>query len=450
MQELREHLELQFSTTHALPPQNVEAEEAILGGILLDPNAIARIIDILPPEAFYMVAHRELYKAAVDLHGAGKPTDLIHISDWISSRGLISTTGGEEKLAQLVESTVSSVNIDRFAMLVVDKWKRRQIIQSGHEIVQLGYETSEPLEEVLNASEQKLFEISHKRTDDSTQELGDTLFSCFANIELLSSGKKMAGLASGFYDLDAMTGGFSREDLIIVAGRPSMGKTSIALGIARHVANNEPVVIFSLEMSKEQLGNRYLSSESGIPSEKLRNGQLNDADWVELSRAIGTLGELPITINDSKTITPTQMASICRQVAIEKGGLGMVLIDYVQLMGEGNDNRVQEIAKLSRQLKQMAGELNVPVVLLSQLSREVEGRNNKRPISKDLRDSGSLEQDADLILMLYRDEYYNPNTPDRGIAEVIITKHRNGPVGTVKLLFDAELTSFKNLAQKRF
>lgn len=450
MQELKEQLDIQFSGAPKLPPQSVDAEEAILGGILLDPEAITRIVDILPTQAFYISTHQEIYKAAVALHGEGKPTDLIHLSDWLYTHNLLTKVGGTSKLAQLVENTVSAINVDRYAALVLDKWKRRQLIHAGNEIVQLGYETSEPLDEVLNASEQKLFDISHTRSDDSTQELSDTLMSCFGNIEQLSSGERQGGLPSGFYDLDAMTGGFSRSDLIIVAGRPSMGKTSIAIQIARHVANTEPVVIFSLEMSKEQLGNRYLSSESGISSEKLRSGQLTPADWSELSSAVGILSQLPITINDSSCITPTQMASICRQVVIEKGGLGMVVIDYVQLMGDGSDNRVQELSKISRQLKLMAKELNVPVVLLSQLSREVEGRTSKRPVNKDLRDCGSLEQDADLIAMLYRDEYYNPNTPDRGIAEVLITKHRNGPVGTVKLLFDAELTKFKNLAQRGF
>lgn len=449
MRELKEHLELQFSAAPTLPPQNVEAEEAVLGGILLDPNAIARVADFLRPEAFYILAHQEIYKAAIALHTQGQPTDLIHVSNWIRDRAMMTKTGGDCKLAELVDRTVSAVNVDRHALLVVDKWKRRQLIQAGNEIVQLGYETAEPLEEVLNQSEQKLFGISQARKDNNTQELGSTLMSCYSNIELLSTGEKQAGLPSGYYDLDAMTGGFSRSDLIIIAGRPSMGKTAMALSVARHVANTDPVVIFSLEMNKEQLGNRLLSSESGVSSELLRSGRLEPSHWDSLSRALGALAQLPIVINDASLISPTQMASIARQVAIEKGGLGMVVIDYVQLMGDGNDsNRVQELSKISRQLKQMAGELNVPVILLSQLSREVESRTNKRPINKDLRDCGGLEQDADLILMLYRDEYYNPNTPERGIAEVILTKQRNGPVGTVKLLFDAELTKFKNLAKK--
>lgn len=451
MQEIREHLELQFSAAHALPPQNVEAEEAILGGILLDPNAIARVADTLRPEVFYILAHQEIYKACLALHTQGQPTDLICVSNWIRDHGMMTKTGGDSKLAELLDRTVAAVNIDRYAQLVVDKWKRRQLIQSGNEIVELGYKVEEPLEEVLNQSEQKLFAISHTRSDANTQELGSTLVDCFNNIEMLSTGEKQAGLPSGFYDLDAMTGGFSRSDLVIIAGRPSMGKTAIACQIARHVADSEPVVIFSLEMSKQQLGNRYLSSESGVSSERLRSGKLDPEQWDALSRAMGTLASLPIVINDANLISPTQMASVARQVAIEKGGLGLIVIDYVQLMGDGNDsNRVQELSKISRQLKQMAGELNVPVILLSQLSRDVEGRNNKRPINKDLRDCGGLEQDADLILMLYRDEYYNPDTTDRGIAEAIITKHRNGPVGTVKLLFDAELTKFKSLAQPQW
>lgn len=451
MDEIREHLELQFSASaaNALPPQNVDAEEAILGGILLDPEAMERVADVLRPEAFYIFAHQEIFKACIALHTKKQPTDLIHVSNWIRDNGLMTKTGGDSKLAELVDRTVSAVNIDRHAMLVADKWRRRRLIQAGNEIVQLGYDTAQSLDDVLNEAEQKLFEISHARTDENTQDLSSTLVNCFTSIEMLSTGEKEPGIPSGYYDLDEMIGGFSRTDLIIVGGRPSMGKTAIALGIARHVANNDPVLIFSLEMSKEQLGNRLLSSESGIKSERMRSGKLEPDDWDSLSRALGTLSALPVVINDSTLLSPTQMASVARQVAIEKGGLGMILIDYVQLMGSGGeDNRVQELSKISRDLKTMAKELNVPVVALSQLSREVETRTNKRPMSKDLRESGALEQDADVILMLYRDEYYNPNTPDRGIAEVIITKHRNGPVGTVKLLFDAELTRFKNLAQR--
>jgi replicative DNA helicase len=349
----------------------------------------------------------------------------------------------------LVDNTVSSINIDRYALLVRDKWQRRCLIQAGNEIVQLGYDTSQELDEVINSSEQKVFGLSNQVLNPSATDLGDTLVTCFHNIEQIASGQSLAGVASGFYDLDAMTGGFGRGDLVIVAGRPSMGKTAIATQIARHVTNDQPAVLFSLEMSKEQLGNRFLSSESGVPSERLRTGQLQEKDWINLSSALGMLGSLPVVINDQKTITVSQMSSIARQAAIQKGGLGLIVVDYLQLMGEGKDNnRVQELSRITRQLKIMAGELNVPVIALSQLSREVEGRTNKRPQMSDLRESGSIEQDADLVVMLYRDEYYNPNTPDRGIAEVIISKHRNGPTGTVKLLFDGCLTKFKNLAQR--
>jgi replicative DNA helicase len=450
MQELKEHLEARFSAEYTLPPQNVEAEEAVLGGILLDPDAMARIVDILPSEAFYVTAHKEIYKGALALHLAGRPTDLMHVSTWIHDHHLSDRTGGDNKLAQLLERTVSAINIDRYALLLLDKWQRRRLIQAGNEIVRLGYETTQELDEVINASEQKVFALSHQSKQSSVAELGDTLITCLKKIEQISSGQEIAGLPSGFYDLDAMTGGFGRGDLVVVAGRPSMGKTAIATQVARHVANTEPVVIFSLEMSKEQLGNRLLSGESGVPSEKLRTGRIEANDWISLSNATAVLGSLPVVINDQKNITVSQMASIARQISIQKGGLGMVLVDYVQLMGDSKDNRVQELSRITRQLKIMAGELNVPVVLLSQLSREVESRTNKRPTMSDLRESGSIEQDADLILMLYRDEYYNPSTPDRGIAEVIISKHRNGPTGTVKLLFDGEITQFKNLAQKGF
>jgi replicative DNA helicase len=451
MQELKQQLEAQFSSAPMLPPQNVEAEEAVLGGILLDPGAIARVADLLPPDAFYIAAHKEIYKAALALYHAGRPTDLLHLSTWVFDHHLSDKIGGNNKLAELVDRTVSAINIDRYAALLLDKWQRRRLIHAGNEIVQLGYDTSRELEEVTNESEQKVFALSRQsQNNTATSDLCDTIASCYGRIEQISSGQTAPGIPSGFYDLDAKTGGFGRGDLIVVAGRPAMGKTAFATGCARNVADKEPTLIFSLEMSKEQLGDRFLSTESGVPSERMRTGKLQDNDWAALSDALGTLASLPVVINDQSIITVAQMASIARQVSIDKGGLGMVLIDYVQLMGEGKDNRVQELSRITRQLKIMAKELKVPVILLSQLSREVETRTNKRPMMSDLRESGSIEQDADIVLMLYRDEYYNPNTPDRGIAELIIAKHRNGPTGTIKLLFDSEVTQFKNLAQKGF
>jgi len=434
--------------SNSLPPQNIDAEESILGGILLDPEAIGRVADLLVAEAFYINDHKEIYKAALAVHNQGKPTDLMSVTTWLYDHELLEKVGGQSKLAQLVDRTVSAVNIDRFAALVMDKYLRRQLIEAGNEIVQLGYETSLELETVLDQSEQKIFGLTQKRPQQGLVLISDTLIQTFKEIESRHQDTALPGLPSSFYDLDAMTGGFQRSDLIIIAGRPSMGKTSFAVGMARNIAENLPVAIFSLEMSKEQLVQRLLASEAGIESNYLRTGRISQNQWGALSHALGTLSELPIYIDDTANQTVMQMRSQVRRLLAEKGGkLGLVLIDYLQLMeGSGSENRVQELSRITRSLKGLARELNVPVIALSQLSRGVEARTNKRPMMSDLRESGAIEQDSDLIIMLYRDEYYNENTPDRGIAEIIITKHRNGPTGVVKLLFDPQFTRFRNLA----
>lgn len=433
-----------------LPPQNIDAEEAILGGILLDPEAINRVLETLKPEAFYIKAHQEIYQAAVELHERHKPTDLMNVVAWLRDRDLLEKVGGTTKLAQLVERTVSAVNIDALAALVVDKYVRRQLIKAGNEIVQLGFQATESLETVLDSSEQKIFQLTQTRPQEGLIPVSDTLIHTFQEIEIRNQEVSLPGVTCNFYDLDAMTGGFQPSDLIIVAGRPSMGKTSFVINIARNIAeiHKLPVAVFSLEMSNEQLVQRMLSTEAGVESNRLRSGRLAQNEWSVLSRAIGVLSELPIYIDDTANMTVMQMRSLSRRLQSERGGkLGLIVIDYIQLMEGSGDNRVQELSKITRSLKGLARELNCPVIALSQLSRGVEARNNKRPMMSDLRESGSIEQDADLVIMLYRDEYYHEDTPDRGVAEAIVTKHRNGPTGTVKLLFDPQYTRFRNLAQ---
>ncbi len=435
-----------------LPPQNVEAEEAILGGILLDPEAMGRIYDHLSPEAFSLEAHRIIYRAATFLHTQGKPTDLMSVTTWLADHNCLEKVGGTNKLVQLVDRTVSAVNIDQYAALVMDKYLRRKLINAGYKITDLGFKTAVELPIILDQAEQEVFSITQERPAQGLVPISDTLIHTFQDIENRQEGQVLPGLLCDFYDLDAMTGGFQRSDLIIVAGRPSMGKTAICLSIAHNIANRYklPIAIFSLEMSKEQLVQRLLASEAGIESNYLRSGRISQNQWESLSRAIGNLSELPIFIDDAANITVTEMRSQARRLQAENGGeLGLVLIDYLQLMEGGGDNRVQELSKITRSLKGLARELNVPVIALSQLSRSVEARTNKRPMMSDLRESGSLEQDADLVIMLYREEYYMPDTPDRGIAEVIISKHRNGPTGTVKLLFDSQFTRFRNLASPK-
>lgn len=443
--------ELNFQASErSLPPQNVEVEEAILGGILLDPEAIGRVIDLLSSEAFYIPAHQEIYKAALALNSQGKPTDLISVTVWLTDHDLLEKVGGQSKLVQLVDRTVSAVNIDALAALVVEKYLRRKLIKAGNEIVQLGYETARDLEIILDEAEQKVFSITQARTQNGLVPMSETVVQTFQNLESLHDSQALPGILSGFYDLDAITGGFQRSDLLIVAGRPSMGKTAICLNIAHNIAAGSklPVAIFSLEMSKEQLVQRLLAGEARIESNRLRAGRITQNEWEGLSRAVGILSELPIFIDDTANLTVMQMRSQARRLQTEQGGqLGLILLDYLQLMEGGGDNRVQELSKITRSLKGLARELNVPIVALSQLSRSVEARTNKRPMLSDLRESGSIEQDADLVMMIYRDSYYNPDSPDRDITELIVAKHRNGPTGVIKLLFDPQLTKFKNLAK---
>ena len=433
-----------------IPPQNLEAEESVLGGILLDPDAIGRIADLIPPDAFYLKAHREIFRTALMLHSQGKPTDLTAMSAWLADTGSLEKIGGNNRLVELVERVTSTASIEQVAGLIADKFLRRQLIRSGNDVIKLGFDQNLPMEEALDQAEQKIFAISQEKPSKGLTPTAEILTSTFNEIESRSIGTSVAGIPVNFYDLDTMTQGLQRSDLIIVAGRPAMGKTSIVLNLAKNVAqlHDLPVCIFSLEMSKEQLTYRLLSMEVGIESGRLRTGRLQQEEWPLLGQGINTLGQLPMYLDDKPNSTVLEMRSLCRRLIAEQGKeLGLIVIDYLQLMeGSTPDNRVQELSRITRGLKGMARELKVPVVALSQLSRGVESRTNKRPMLSDLRESGSIEQDADLVLMIYRDEYYNPDTTDKGITEVIVTKHRNGPIGTVKLLFEPQFTRFRNLA----
>ncbi len=433
-----------------VPPQNIQAEEFVLGGILLDTDAIGRIADLIKPEAFYINAHQEIYKTALMLHAQGKPTDLTSMSAWLADNGALEKIGGNTKLVELVENVSSTASIEQVANLISDKFIRRQLIKSGNEVVQLGFDQTQKTNEVLDKAEQKIFEISQEKPSKGLTQASEILTTTFNEIEARSLGKEELGIKTLFYDLDALTQGFQRSDLIIVAGRPSMGKTSIVLNMARNVAKSQelPVCVFSLEMSKEQLTYRLLSLEVGIESGRLKTGRLTPEQWPLLGEGIDSLSQTPIFIDDKPNLSVLEMRALCRRlIAEQKKDLGLIVIDYLQLMeGTTPDNRVQELSRITRGLKSMARELNVPVIALSQLSRGVESRNNKRPLLSDLRESGSIEQDADLVCMIYRDEYYNPETEDKGIAEIIITKNRNGPTNTVKLLFEPQYTRFRNIA----
>jgi replicative DNA helicase len=446
------HQQFALAAANLIPPQNIEVEEAILGGILLDPEAYGRVAELLVPNAFYIPAHTHIYQAAIELQASGLPTDLLNVSNWLADNQLLEKVGGQSKLVQLVERTVSAVNVDSLAVLLMDKYMRRELIQAGNLVGQLGYDLGKPLEQVLDQAEQKILNVTQVRPQSGLTPVSEIVLQTYQDIEARHQELTPPGLTCDFADLDAMTGGFQRSDLVIMAGRPSMGKTAISLNIAYNMAflHQLPILVFSLEMSKEQLVQRMLAGEARIDSNRLRAGRISQNEWEQVYAAIAKISELPIYIDDTANMMVMQMRSQARRLQAETGKpLGLIMLDYLQLMEGGSDNRVQEISKITRSLKGLARELNVPIIALSQLSRSVEARNNKRPMMSDLRESGSIEQDADLVIMLYRDAYYNPDTPDRDITELIVTKHRNGPTGVVKLVFDPSLTKFKNLAQPR-
>lgn len=445
---------LNFACNDKLPPQNIEAEQAILGGILLDPGAIARIRDILIAEAFYINAHRDIYTAALELDNQDKSTDLLAVISWLEDRNQLLKIGGRNQLASLVDRTVSAVNIDALAQLVMDKYHRRQLIKASGEIYELAHDQTEEIGKQLERASSKVLEVNNSAIASLSEPtpMSSILIDAFERIEEKNMGTAPTGVKTGFYDLDAVIGGFKPGKLITIAGRPAMGKSSFLGNLALNISLHQqlPTVIFSLEMGKEEWGDRFLSQDIPIESSLLQSGSVSKPQWELLARSIGKLSELPIYIDDSPVLTLNSIRSKVKQLVAKHDRIGMVGIDYLQLM-EGTDgdsfNLAFQIGKITRGLKQLARECNTTVVMLSQLNRGVESRNIKRPMMSDLRESGRIEEDSDLVLLLYRDEYYYPDTDDRDVAEVIVAKNRGGPTGTVKLLFDAQFTSFKNLAR---
>jgi len=445
---------LSFACIDRLPPQNIEAEQAILGGILLDPGAIARVRDILVTKAFYVHAHRDIYQATLELDNQGKPTDLLAVISWLSDRNQLLKVGGKNQLVALIDRTVSAVNIDALAQLVMDKYHRRQLIKASGEILELAHDQTEEIGKQLERSSSKLLELNNSAIASLSEPtpMSDILVDAFERIEEKNMGTAPPGVKTGFYDLDAILGGFKPGKLITIAGRPAMGKSSFLGNLAFNISLQEqlPTVIFSLEMGKEEWGDRFLAQDVPIESNFLQSGAVSKSQWEDLAKSISRLSELPIYIDDSPVLTVTSIRTKVKQLVAKHNRIGMVGIDYLQLM-EGTDsdsyNLAYQIGKITRALKQLARECNTTVVMLSQLNRGVEGRNNKRPMMSDLRESGRIEEDSDLVILLYRDEYYHSDTVDRGVAEVIVAKNRGGPTGTIKLLFDAQFTSFKNLAR---
>jgi replicative DNA helicase len=438
-------------SSHKLPPQNLEAEQSVLGGILIENEAINRVMEILDPDDFYRDAHHKIFNALINLSERDEPADLITLTNELRKIDQLDSIGGASYLASLIDSVPTAANIEYYAKIVKEKSILRKLIQTSTEIVTQSYEDRGDIEVFLDEAERAIFDISEKRVKPSFYSIRDVVKESFKTIERLFQKKELVtGVPSGFKELDRMTAGFQPSDLIIIAGRPSMGKTAFCLNVAQYAAveNKIPVAVFSLEMSKEQLVIRMLCSEAHVEGTRLRTGFLNESDWPKLTIAAGNLSEAPIYIDDSAALSVLELRAKARRLKSERG-LGMLIIDYLQLMkGRARvESRQQEISEISRSLKALAKELNIPVIAVSQLSRKTEERTGNRPQLSDLRESGAIEQDADLILFIYRDEVYNraEDNPNRGKAEVIIGKQRNGPIGKIEMAFLDKFTTFKEL-----
>ncbi|SHF03132.1 primary replicative DNA helicase [Thermoanaerobacter uzonensis DSM 18761] len=435
-----------------IPPQNIEAEQSVLGSMLLSRDAIIDVSEIIKADDFYKESHKKLFDVMIEMFEKDIPVDLVTVVDELRKRNMLEAVGGIDYIASLSSNVITTANVSYYAKLIKEKATLRRLIEASSEIMELSYQ-GDDVETVLDIAEQKIFDIAQGRNTTNFSPIKDVLMNTFYKIEELYKNKgQLTGIPSGFPDLDLKTAGFQPSDFILVAARPSMGKTSFALNIAQNAAllTGLPVAIFSLEMSKEQLVNRLICSTANIDSQKLRTGNLDEDDWMKLAAAMTPLSKAPIYIDDTPGIGVMDIRAKCRRLKLEKG-LGLVMIDYLQLMqGRGKaENRQQEISEISRSLKSLARELNVPVITLSQLSRAPESRSDHRPILSDLRESGAIEQDADIVMFLYRDDYYHKDSEKKNIAEVIIAKHRNGPTGTVELLWLAQYTKFASLDKYR-
>lgn len=438
-----------------LVPQNIEAEEAVLGAILVNPNTITKVVEFLSPESFYKPAHRHVYEAMIQLFNKNERIDIVSVSDVLNFNAKLETIGGRAFINDLTFKTITTANIEYYAKIVQEKAVKRALINAGSEIVSFGYDLN-PIDESLETAEKLIFDIAAKKTTKDLSHVKDLVLQSYERIEYRYNHRdELTGVPTGFYELDNLTGGLQKSDLIILAARPSMGKTAFALNIAQNVAIKAkiPVAIFSLEMSKEQLVQRMLCSESEVDTQRLRTGHMQSKDWEKLANAMNEFAEAPIYIDDSPGCTLTDIRAKCRRLVMEEKNLGLIVIDYLQLMeGVGNEERIQQISSISRGLKTLARELDVPVIALSQLSRAVEQRKDRRPMLSDLRESGAIEQDADIVMFIYREDYYNREEGDEmpkatgkeGKSEIIIAKQRNGPVGSFDLLFQGNITKFKN------
>lgn len=436
-----------------VPPQNIEAEQSVLGAMMLERDAVFKAEQIVKAEDFYRQAHSEIFQVIVDLTNRNEPVDIITVTEELRQKDILEKIGGIAYVTSLVNAVPTAANVETYARIVADKALLRQLIGISTRIASRGYEGTDEVQSLIDEAERMILELSQKQTSRGFMPIKEILVDAFEKLEhLLAFKGEITGVTTGFADLDRLTSGWQPSDLIILASRPSMGKTSLGLNFAVNAAVRQkvPVAIFSLEMSKEQLIQRMLSSEAMVNQQRLRTGNLQEADWNRLVAAAGPLSEAPIFIDDTPGITVNEIRSLVRRLKAEHG-LGLIVIDYLQLM-QGHkrfDNRQQEIAQISRSLKGLAREMAVPVIALSQLNRGVEQRQDKKPMMSDLFESGAIEADADMVAFIYRDEYYNPDSEKKGIAEIIIAKHRNGPVGTIELGFLKEFTRFVNLSREK-
>ncbi len=432
-----------------LPPQNLEAEQSVLGAVLLDNTAMAKAMELLTEEDFYRIAHRRIFRAMLELSEAGEVIDQITLTERMKIKGELESVGGAAYLAELVHAVPSSANVRYHCKIVHDKALLRGLINASTEVITRGYEASAPVDELLDFAERSVFSLAQGKLGRSFSPLSQIIKESLDLVDKLSKRKEhVTGVPTGFYDLDELTAGLQPSDLIVIAGRPSMGKTSLALGVAQHAAIHAGAVvgIFSLEMSKPQLVLRMLSSEARVDSHALRTGKLQKEDWWRIAEAAGRLEQAPIYIDDTGSLTVQQMRGKARRLKAERG-LDLIIVDYLQLMqGRGDsESRQQEISDISRSLKGLAKELDVPIIALSQLSRAVESRKPPIPMLADLRESGAIEQDADIVVFIYREDVYDPNSERKGIADILVRKHRNGPIGDRQLFFHDRFAKFESL-----
>lgn len=432
-----------------VPPNDTDAELAVLSSMLFDYDALSAAYETLRGDDFYRPDHKALFEAMVELYSDNSPVDIVTLKNKLEQKNIFDLVGGRDALTALAGAVSTSANIKHYAKIVSDKSILRKIIKTSSEISASAYEGAMPIDSLLDFAEKGIFNISSNRNSDDFSHIHEVLLTSIEKIEdIFRSGGKVTGVSTGFADFDNKTAGLQPSDLILIAARPSMGKTAFALNIAQYAAirQNVPTAIFSLEMSKEQLVNRLLCAEAMLDAQKLRTGELNQDDWVKIAKAVGPLSSAPLYIDDTPGISIAEVRSKCRKLKLEKG-LKLVMIDYLQLMsGSGKiESRQQEISDISRSLKAIAREIDAPVIALSQLSRACESRSDHRPMLSDLRESGAIEQDADVVAFLYRDEYYNPESEKKNQAEVIIAKQRNGPTGTVDLMWLGEYTKFVSM-----